>query len=115
MNRKKHKLEVDPAYRLTRRLKLVGPVEHHEKAVIEEIDGLFGVDNVSITNRKTLVVVYDGTLRKIDDIREILERYGLRFGNDWITRFKMNWYRSTDQNVRANASHEPHCCSKSPK
>ncbi|MFE8069987.1 hypothetical protein QQM79_02920 [Marinobacteraceae bacterium S3BR75-40.1] len=59
-------------------------------------------------------VTYDASHWSVDRfIEAVQERGGDVTRNGW-QRMKLGWYRFTDENVQANAKHEPFCCSKIP-
>lgn len=61
-----------------------------------------------------LRVIFDGSHWSTDALLDLIETNGGRVEKGWWARRKLAWYRFTDDNVRANARHEPFCCSKIP-
>ena len=106
---------VDPNNLLVRRLRVVGLSEEKERSVAAELLGETGMDSVCWPDPGHLLeVAYDGAKRQLADVEATLARHGARLATDWRMRLKCSWYRFTEENVRANAQHVPHCCNKPP-
>lgn len=111
---KAHKETNQKQFLLTRRLKIEGLGEVQWDDLIYELNHHPCVDLSERRPNNTLYVSYDGTHWSIDQLLELIEAQGGRLKTGWWTRRKLAWYRFTDDNTRANATHEPFCCSKIP-
>ncbi len=111
----KHRPGIHEGYLMSRCLKIEGAEEVERQHIIHAIDQLKGVDLVSFVKENSkLKVVYDGSMLSVDDIEQVVRENGCRFADDWWNRYKLGWYRYTDENVRSSAKHVPHCCNKPP-
>jgi hypothetical protein len=85
------------------------------RAITEEIALHSGVDTVELdSDSRRLDVTYDASQLQFPELTDILLRHGVEPERGWWARFRASWYRFTDQNIRDNARHEPHCCNKAP-
>lgn len=111
---KAHKATNQSQFLLVRKLK----IEHLNDAqwddLVDELTHHPCVDFAERRPKNSLYVSYDGTHWSTDQLLEMIEAEGGHLKNDWWTRRKLAWYRFTDDNVRANAKHDPFCCSKIP-
>ena len=115
MKHKKHRLGVSEARQVVRRLRLEPNSNRNVTAAVREIDGLYGIDEVSVDAATRVIhLAYDASRLSIDGIEQILKRHGLEVSHDWWTHFKEGHYRFVDQNIKDNAAHVPHCCNKTP-
>lgn len=115
MKHRKYRLGVSEANRVVRRLRIEPGSDRNVTAAIREIDGLYGIDEVSVDDvTRVIHLAYDASRLSIDDIEEIIKRHSLDVSHDWWTHFKEGHYRFVDQNIRDNAAHVPTCCNKIP-
>lgn len=111
----KHRPGIHEGFLIKHKLKLEGLVVENVEAIQSEIDALIGVDGVWLDLEKhTIKIAYDGSVRDIDEMLEILLRHGAQVSPDWWNQFKLRRDREADQNIKDNAKHEPHCCNKIP-
>jgi len=116
MKEKKYRPGVHAGYLLNRKICLLEINEENRRLILLEIDELLGIQEVSITGPKNVLrVAYDGTRVDINQIQQIVSSFNGSFAKGWWSGIKLDWYQYTDENVKANAKHVPHCCSKSPK
>ena len=116
MSTKKHRPGINDGYLVTRRLKIEGLSAQNKESLTNQIDRLMGVDGVSLFEDKNLLkVAYDGSKLGINELEEIIESQHCHLAQDWWSRWKLGWYRSTDKNIKDNAAYVPHCCNKPPK
>lgn len=115
MNQNEHKPGVTEVNLVVRHLKLEPIDTAKANAAIDEIDQLYGLDDVSF-DEKSLVLnlAYDASHLCIDGIEEVLKKHDIDVSHDWWTHFKEGYYRFVDQNVKDNAAHQPWSCHKSP-
>lgn len=59
-------------------------------------------------------VTYDASHWSVDRVIAAVQDKGGDVVHSGWQRMKLGWYRFTDENVQANAKHEPFCCSKIP-
>jgi len=103
-----HRPGVREAYLVKRHLKLEALDAARAEAIAQEINRLVGVDKVALDKSSgRLDVAYDAAHLRIEQLEEIVRKYGSDLDHGWWTHFKEGWYRFTDQNVRDNAQHEP--------
>jgi len=113
MNDLNHRAGVEEAYLVVRHLKLEGIAGQNRRAIMDEIDHVFGVDAVTFDEAAgVLNVAYDATHCSIDGIEAIIHKYGADISHDWWSRFKEDYYRLEDENLKDNATHIPWswCC-----
>jgi len=83
--------------------------------MVAELDHIPGVDEVEFdAGSKTLRLAYDASHHDIDEMIGIIERHGADVKSNWWSRKRLGWQRQTDQTIRENATHVPHCCNKVP-
>lgn len=111
---KAHKATSQEGFLLRRKLKVEGLGENEWEDFIHELNHHPCVDFAERKATSQLRVTYDGTHWSIDELLELIRIHSGRLKTGWWTRRKLAWYRFTDDNVRANAQHEPFCCSKIP-
>lgn len=111
---KAHKAINQEGFLLSRKLTVEGLGEGEWDEFIHELNHHPCVDFAERRPNSHLRVTYDGTHWSIDELLELIKIHGGRLKTGWWTRRKLAWYRSTDDNVRANAKHDPFCCSKIP-
>lgn len=111
---KKHKATVKKAYLLHRKLPIEGLDENQWKSFLDELNYLPYVDLAERKAINKLDVTYDASHWSIAELLELVKIHGGWIKGGWWNRRKLSWYRFTDENVQANAEHEPTCCSKMP-
>ncbi|XKH00885.1 hypothetical protein LG325_12435 [Marinobacter nauticus] len=111
---KAHKATSQEGFLLSRKLTVKDLDESQWKDFIQELTHHPCVDFAERKSGNKLHVLYDGTHWSTDELVELITARGGRLKGGWWTRRKLAWYRFTDENVRANAKHEPFCCSKIP-
>ncbi|GGY71160.1 hypothetical protein [Marinobacter zhanjiangensis] len=111
---KAHKLINQDQFLLRRKLIVEGLDESQWDDFIHELNHHPCVDFAERKPNDQLQVTYDGTHWSMDELLAMIEVHGGRLEAGWWTRRKLAWYQFTDDNVRANAKHEPFCCSKIP-
>ena len=115
MSKNKHRLGVTEVNLVVRHLKIREIDAAKVNAAIEEIDQLYGLDDVSFSEKsQVLNLAYDASRLCIDGIEEVLKKYDIEISHDWWTHFKEGYYRFVDQNVKDNATHQPWSCHKTP-
>lgn len=111
-----HQSGVTGANRVTRKLKLSGVSEGQADALVSEIRQLSGMEIVGYSPASaTLTFVYDAAQCGVDTVAKVLNSFGAGFASSTWNRVKMGYFRFTDQNIKDNAAHQPHCCNKSPR
>lgn len=111
---KAHKSSSKEGFLLRRHLNVEGLSEEHWGQVLHDLNHNPCVDFAERKSMDRLAVTFDGTHWSTDELISFLAGYGGRIPDGWWQRRKLAWYRFTDDNVRANAKHEPFCCSKIP-
>lgn len=111
---KAHKTTNQEQFLLHRKLTVEGLGESDWDDFIHELNHHPCVDFAERKPNNQLHITYDGTHWSIDELLEQIKAHGGRERDGWWTRRKLASYRFTDDNVRANAMHEPFCCSKIP-
>lgn len=106
-----HRLGVSENTLVTRNLK----IQRHERERIDDaiadIDQLYGMDKVVYDEKhRHICLAYDALRLCIDDVKKILIRHGIEVSADRWNRFKEEYYRFVDQNVKDNAKKEPWSC-----
>jgi len=109
-----HKATSHEPFLLRRKLTVQGLGESQWEDFIQELNHHPCVDFAEYKPGNRLFVTYDGSHWSTDELLDLIGLYGGRLASGWWTRRKLAWYRFTDDNVRANANHEPFCCSKIP-
>ncbi|WP_303288159.1 hypothetical protein [Marinobacter sp. SS8-8] len=111
---KVHKATNQAQFLLRRKLTVEGLDESEWDDFVHELNHHPCVDFSEHKPGNQLHVTFDGTHWSTDELLELIKTHGGRLKAGWWTRRKLAWYRFTDDNVRANAKHEPFCCSKIP-
>ncbi|WP_339780071.1 hypothetical protein [uncultured Marinobacter sp.] len=111
---KAHKATNQAQFLLRRKLAVEGLTEIQLEEFIKELNHHPCVDFAEGKPGGKLIVTFDGTHWSTDDLIELVEARGGAVKSGWWQRRALAWYRFGDDNVRANAKHEPFCCSKIP-
>lgn len=115
MKQKIHRTDVSEANYVVRRLKLNNSTCGKVHAAVREIEGMPGMDEVTLENTKLVLhLAYDTSRLTIEGIEIVLSRYGVELNDDWGTHMKGRYYRFADQNISDNSAHVPTCCNKAP-
>jgi hypothetical protein len=110
-----HKVGINEAFLVKRKLKLTGMTQQSVELAKLEVESIRGVDRVNLSVKSgRLSVSYDASITSIIAILDMLQTQGIEPASDWWNRLKISWDKQIDQNVRDNAKHVPHCCSKPP-
>ncbi len=106
---------VHAGFLVKRKLKLAG-LKAEQLAELEgQLDNIIGVDQVQLqTTPMQMRVAYDASQTDMNTLLHVLAEAGVEPDSGWWTQFKLNWDRQIDENIKANAKHQPHCCSKPP-
>lgn len=109
-----HKTSNQEGFLLRRTLAVEGWSDGLWAQVLHDLNHNPCVDFAERKPVNQLRVSFDGTHWSTDDLINFIHSNGGQLRGGWWQRRKLAWYRFTDENVRANASHEPFCCSKIP-
>lgn len=111
---KAHKATSQEPFLLRRKLTIEGLGENQWDDLLQKLNHHPCVDFAERKPNNLLSVTYDGTHWSTDELLELVKAHEGWLKAGWWTRRKLAWYRSTDDNVRANAMRDPFCCSKIP-
>ncbi len=111
---KAHKASNQAQFLLRRKLTVEGLGKGQWGDLVDELNHHPCVDFAEQKPTNQLHVTYDGTHWSLDELLGLIKTHGGRLKAGWWTLRKLAWYRFTDDNVRANAKHDPFCCSKIP-
>lgn len=111
---KAHKATNQAQFLLRRKLTVEGLSENQWEDIIQELNHHPCVDFAEGKPRGKLIVTFDGTHWSTDELVGLIAAHGGRLKGGWWQSRRLAWYQFTDDNVRANAKHEPFCCSKIP-
>ncbi|WP_372972891.1 hypothetical protein [Marinobacter sp.] len=111
---KAHKPTSQVQFLLRRKLTVKGLTDSQWNDLVHELNHHPCVDFAERKAGNQLLVTFDGSHWSTDALLELIDTSGGRLETGWWARRKLAWYRFTDDNVRANAKHEPFCCSKIP-
>ena len=79
-----HRVGVREANLVVRNLRLSNVYEANCEPLIEEIDKLFGIDEVSYNIKEGAIhLAYDATHIDLDGIEAIIRKHGADLHNDW--------------------------------
>ncbi|TMP50758.1 MULTISPECIES: hypothetical protein [unclassified Pseudoalteromonas] len=110
-----HRVGVRENNLVVRNLKLSNVTSENIDALIEEIDQMFGLDEVSFNRKEEEIhLAYDAVNLDLDGIEEVIRKHGVDIHDDWWTHTKESYYKFCDQNVKDNFKHEPWSCHKTP-
>jgi len=110
-----HRVGVRENNLVVRNLKLSKVTNKNINGLIEEIDQLFGLDEVSYNKaEETIHLAYDAANLNLDGIEDIIIKHSVELHDDWWTHTKESYYKYCDQNVKDNFEHEPWSCHKTP-
>ncbi|WP_065978802.1 cation transporter (plasmid) [Pseudoalteromonas lipolytica] len=110
-----HRVGVKEANLVVRNLRLCKVTDENCDALIEEIDRLFGIDEVSYNIRENVIhLAYDATHLNLEGIETVIRKHGADLHNDWWTHTKESYYQFVDQNIKDNVTHKPWSCHATP-
>ena len=108
-----HRLGINPGFLTKHKLDLTGLESANIKVMLTEINAQLWVDSVWLNeDKQTLKVAYEAAHHNIVVLFVIVEKHGASIKDSWCSRTKLGWQRQTDENIKNNARHEPHCCNK---
>ncbi|HDY7992851.1 TPA: cation transporter [Vibrio vulnificus] len=111
-----HRVGVREQNLVVRNLRLSNVTQINCDALIEEIDRVFGIDEVSYNIKDSEIhLAYDAVNINLDGIEELIKKHGADAHDDWWTKTKDSYYKFVDQNVKDNAKHEPWSCHSIPR
>ncbi|MFC1236693.1 cation transporter [Vibrio sp. F74] len=114
MNNQKHRVSVNEINLVVRNLRLSQVNAETRRVMLDEIDHLFGLDEVSYNDHEEKIcLAYDASRLCLDGIEDIIRKYGAEIHDDWWTHTKESYYKFADQNVKENAKHTPWSCHQS--
>ena len=100
---------------VVRNLRLSKVTDKNIDELIEEIDQMFGLNEVSFNRKEeTIHLAYDAVNLDLEGIEDIIRKHGADINDDWWTHTKESYYKYCDQNIKDNAEHEPWSCHKTP-
>lgn len=115
MKKHEHRLGVSEVTLVVRHLKLQPGTETDMPAAMEEMNQLYGMDDVSYDEQShVLNLAYDARRLDLDGIEKLLEKHNIIISRGWWSNFKESYYRFVDQNVKDNANFEPQSCLQHP-
>ena len=109
-----HKATMQEAFLLKRTLPLRNLEEQQWGDLLQDLKHHPCVDLAERRPKNKLRIIYDASHWSIDELLGLVSAAGGQLKEGWWGQRKLAWYRFTDDNVRANAQHQPHCCSKMP-
>ena len=115
MNNLTRRPGVKEANLVIRNLRLNNVREANRHPLLDEIDHLFGIDDVSYNDEENKIhLAYDASSLCLDGIEDIIRKHGANIHDDWWTHTKESYYKFIDKNIKDNAEHTPVCCHKPP-
>ncbi|MFT5755795.1 MAG: hypothetical protein ACI9LM_000507 [Alteromonadaceae bacterium] len=110
-----HRVGIRENNLVVRNIRLSKVTEKNIDALIEEIDQMFGLDEVSF-NRKdeSIHLAYDAANLNLEGIEEIIKKHQIDIHDDWWTHTKESYYKFCDQNTKDNFEHQPWSCHTQP-
>ncbi|WP_067867215.1 hypothetical protein [Neptuniibacter marinus] len=80
-------------------------------AELSNLDGVIGL----LMSEDWLEVSYDATKIQWKSIEQAITNNQFEVKPSLLSKWKRSWYQYSDENIRDNFNHKPHCCNKSPK
>lgn len=112
---KPHKTISQQGFLVRRQLRVRGLDKDRLSGLANELIESPNIDHIEFDARKgRFEITYDASRWCLDDVITVVRENGGDVIRSGWQRMKLGWYRSTDDNVRANAEIEPFCCSKMP-
>ncbi|TPH12073.1 cation transporter [Litorilituus lipolyticus] len=110
-----HRVGVREKNLVIRNLKLHKVTEENSDALVEEIEHLFGIDEVSYNIKEGEIhLAYDAVNLDLEGIEQVIRKHNADIHDDWWTHTKESYYKFVDQNVKDNDAHKPWSCHKTP-
>ena len=95
-----HRVGVKEANLVVRNLRLCKVTDENCDALIEEIDRLFGIDEVSYNIREKVIhLAYDATHLNLEGIETVIRKHSADLHNDWWTHTKESYYKKVTTNL----------------
>lgn len=96
-----HRLGVSKNTLVTRNLKIKPSKSKRIEEALSDIDRLYGMDKVVYNEKnRNISLAYDALRLCIDDVEKILKLHDIQVSADRWNRFKKEYYRFVDQNVK---------------
>ena len=115
MRNKGHKPGIHEKYLMKRQVKLDRASPDALKEIVLALENRPAVAAVSLNEKKLRIdIAYDASVESLDHILAVMEEHGGDIAHDWWSNLKAGWYRSTDENIKDNATHEPWSCHQAP-
>lgn len=110
---KEHRLGVSEINLVERHLKVLKATDEQACAAVDEMDQLYGMDEVSFDpENNEFILAYDATRLCIDSLEKVIMKHDIEISHDWWSKFKEGYYRFVDNNVHDNHTHMPWSCHK---
>ena len=110
-----HRPGVKEGFLTKHKLTLIDLTAENAEQIRSEIDAMISIDGVWIDlDKSTIKIAYDASQHNIDEMLEIIQKYGAGVNPDWWNQWKLSWDRYIDENIKNNATSRPHCCNKPP-
>lgn len=110
-----HRPGINEGFLVNRKVKLTGLTANNTAEIKPLINEIVGVDSIHLQVESMLMrVSYDASLTDMETLLKILSNHEVFPHSGWWTQYKLKWDRQVDLNIRDNAKHQPHCCSKPP-
>jgi hypothetical protein len=108
-----YRLGVDGENLVKRRLKLAGVNDYMLASAIDEIDQIYGVNEIYFNEESHyLFLAYDACRTSLQCIENVLAKYKIPLDKGLFSRFKEEYYQFVDENIKENAKREPFSCHK---
>jgi len=79
-----HRVGVRESNLVVRDLRLSNVTSENIKALIEEVDQLFGLDEVCFNQEKEIIhLAYDAANLNLDGIETVIKKHGVEIHDDW--------------------------------
>lgn len=105
-----HSFAPSAAATVSRTLVLAEPAEDGAIARLVELEGILGV--APSPDRKRLALTYDVRVTVMAALENVAVTLGLKLSRGLLARFGRTWAAFQDENLRAQAKLEHHCCNR---
>lgn len=78
---------------------------------LSNLDGVIGL----LMHEDWLEVSYDATRIQWKRIEQATDNNQFGIKPSLLGKWKRSWYQFSDENIRDNSNHKPHCCNRPPK
>ncbi len=85
-----------------------------DEGLTKELSNLDGVTKLNVSE-DWLEVSYDAIKIQWNKIERATANNQFEIKPSLLGKWKRSWYQYSDENIRDNFNHKPHCCNKSPK